>query len=237
MNSTLSDYFLIRRLLCGAIAAGILLVVSVSADADPTPGEIMPEVHYGPDDQWSYACYLPRAYREDRAWPILYCFSPGGNGRQFVEGFAEICEQHGWIVVGSNDSRNGLLQEDAVEAFWEETHERFAIDDERVYVSGFSGGSRVATWFGGEHEAVGHIAMGGVYDQKDLTIPLAEMAYVLLCGERCFNREEMEIARDALRQRDSPVMFNMYEGGHVLPPKNLTNAAVTWLDELADARQ
>jgi dienelactone hydrolase len=97
----------------------------------------------------SYALYLPRNYSTDRKWPVLYAFDPGARGQIPVERFREAAEKFGWILVGSNNSRNGEFQPsiDAWNAIVKDTHDRFAIDDGRVYLTGFSGGARLVFYF------------------------------------------------------------------------------------------
>ena len=59
-----------------------------------------------------------------------------------VELFKEPAEKLGYIVVGSNNSRNGPwgpIQE-AIQALWDDTHARFALDPRRFYTTGMSGG-------------------------------------------------------------------------------------------------
>jgi hypothetical protein len=48
-------------------------------------------------------------------------------------------ERYGWIVAGSNNSRNGpdVRLNEILSALWQDTHERLAIDDRRVYATGF----------------------------------------------------------------------------------------------------
>src|SRR5690349_6772025 len=109
-------------------------------------GQIVERIEALSDSSQSYALYLPSNYTADRKWPVLYAFDPGARGRIPVERFKAAAEKYGWIVVGSNNSRNGPL-EGAVKA-WNamqtDTHQRFAIDDERMYGTGFSGGARAA---------------------------------------------------------------------------------------------
>jgi len=180
----------------------------------------------------SYACYLPKNYDGKKKCPIIYCFSPNARGKLFVEGFSSICEKHGWIVVGSNDSKNGPQQTEAIKAMWDDTQKRLSIDTNRIYVSGFSGGSRVATWFGSIHKAKGHVAIGGVYCHLP---QLPRMSYFLICGTTDFNREEMEKAAKALKSRNVPTRIQVFQGGHTLPPKTITDTAIDWLESKAQA--
>jgi hypothetical protein len=59
------------------------------------------------DPAQKYACYVPKAYHKAKKWPILYCYSPNAEGGYFVDFYKEVCEEVGWIVVGSNNSKNG----------------------------------------------------------------------------------------------------------------------------------
>src|SRR6266436_6475138 len=99
----------------------------------------------GAPDQ-SYALYLPANYSIERKWPVLYAFDPGARGQIPVQRFKDAAERFGWIVVGSNNSRNGEFQPsiDAWNAIVKDTHQRFAIDNDRAYLAGFSDGARLA---------------------------------------------------------------------------------------------
>ena len=109
-------------------------------------GQIVERVEALSDSSQSYALYLPSNYTPNRKWPVLYAFDPAARGRVPVERFKEAAEKYGWIVLGSNNSRNGPwnVVVNAWNAMLTDTHQRFAIDDERSYATGFSGGARAA---------------------------------------------------------------------------------------------
>ena len=110
----------------------------------PAPGQIA-DVSSGSDAAQTYAMYLPSAYTPAKRWPIIYFFDPGGRGRRPVELYKDIAETYGFILAGSNNSRNFSSDEGkAVNAIWQDTHSRLALDERRSYASGFSGGARVA---------------------------------------------------------------------------------------------
>src|SRR5262245_33774455 len=94
------------------------------------------------DASQSYALYLPPNYAPDRQWPILYAFDPGARGVRPVERFKDAAERYGYIVVGSNNSRNGpgVPLTEIIRALFDDTQARFPIDQKRVYTTGFSGG-------------------------------------------------------------------------------------------------
>ena len=57
----------------------------------------------------SYWMFAPADYTADRAWPILYCLDPAARGRVPVDLFASAAEKAGFLVAGSNNSRNGPM--------------------------------------------------------------------------------------------------------------------------------
>src|SRR5882672_2139170 len=71
------------------------------------PGKIIEKVTISLDQSQSFALYLPSSYTPSRKWPIIYGFDPGARGLMAVEHFKDAAEKYGYIVVGSNSSRNG----------------------------------------------------------------------------------------------------------------------------------
>ena len=60
------------------------------------------------DTSQSYEVYLPSGYPAQKKWPVIFVFDPHGNGKLAVEHFKEAAEMFGYVVLGSNNSRNGL---------------------------------------------------------------------------------------------------------------------------------
>src|SRR5262245_55010456 len=78
----------------------------------------------------SYALFVPSSYTPQRQWPMLYCLDPGARGRMAVERFAAAAEKFGFLVAGSNNSRNGPFApaQEAIGLMVKDTHERLSID-------------------------------------------------------------------------------------------------------------
>ena len=95
---------------------GAVLLISVwlpSAFAgQPSPvlpvGQVIPEILCVADTSESYALYLPSNYSPDKRWPIIYAFDPVARGKLPVGLFKEAAEKYGYIVAGSNNSRNSI---------------------------------------------------------------------------------------------------------------------------------
>src|SRR5260221_4607901 len=77
---------------------------------------------------------------------MIVAFDPRARGRTAVERYQAAAESYGYIVAGSNNSRNGSWEVSmaAIEAMSADVYARFRIDDKRIYTAGTSGGARVA---------------------------------------------------------------------------------------------
>src|SRR5205085_8244542 len=101
---------------------------------------------------------------------ILYCLDPGARGRVPVERFAAAAEKYGYVVAGSNNSRNGPYQPiiEAVEAMVIDTHVRFTVDDRRLYAAGHSGGAIAALEWARNGKLAGVVACSNTHPASGL---------------------------------------------------------------------
>src|SRR5262245_5494578 len=133
------------------VLLGITCLTGIAVHSDElAKGQVIPKVVCQSDADQSYALYLPSNYSTGRKWPILYAFDPGARGSVPVERFKVAAEKVGFIVVGSNNSRNGPWEPtlNAIKAVVKDTQTRFSIDETRIYATGLSGGARVSCTFG-----------------------------------------------------------------------------------------
>src|SRR5436190_20532454 len=129
---------LVRQALRTLVA---LLVVAVASDPrrqDFQRGAIVDPVKCAADSAESYALYLPSTYAPERSWALLIAFHPAARGRSMVEKYQAAAEQYGYIVAGSNTSRNGpwSVSASAAQAMWTDVRQRFSIDPQRIYATG-----------------------------------------------------------------------------------------------------
>ena len=86
--------------------------IAVASD-EPQAGIISKKVVCKSNPEQSYAVYLPSTYSASRKWPLIAAFDPAARGNVPVEQFKDAAERYGYIVCGSNNSRNGPLQPSA----------------------------------------------------------------------------------------------------------------------------
>ncbi|MDP8979769.1 MAG: tetratricopeptide repeat protein [Acidobacteriota bacterium] len=217
-----------------ALVAMAAVLVNLAAQELPA-GRVIDRVAAQRDGQQSYALYLPSTYTSARSWPILYCLDPGARGRVPVERFAEAAEKFGFIVAGSNNSRNGPLApvQEAIQALVEDTTARFSIDPKRVFAAGLSGGARVALAWAENGKIAGVVACSAGFGKPELprNIPFTVFA---AAGFDDFNYHEVYAMSRDLAKRGVSNRFAAFEGGHEWLPASVAAAALAFFSgELA----
>ncbi|MCM3871108.1 MAG: hypothetical protein ND895_10500 [Pyrinomonadaceae bacterium] len=202
-------------------------------------GVVIDRVVSASDPTKSYALYLPTAYTTNnsgsatRKFPVIYCFDPAARGSVPVTRFKDAAEKYAYIVVGSNNSRNGPQQlSEIVRDLWADTHARFSIDDQRVYLAGFSGGARVAIsvafWL--KDRVAGVIACGAGFPPDVPTSSPRPFVLFAVAGTEDFNNPEVQSLVRKLEGSTPPSRLAVFEGGHAWLPLELATDAVEWLE-------
>jgi poly(3-hydroxybutyrate) depolymerase len=196
--------------------------------ADLPVGEVIDRVTCTADPTQSYALFVPAGYTPSRSWPVIFAFDPGGRGRTPVERYRPAAERFGYIVVGSNNSRNGSTEIPKIlAAMTDDVAARLAVDPKRVYLAGMSGGARVALGIAlASKDIAGVIASSAGYPDNRLrkTLPFPIFA---TAGTDDFNHLEM---RRLDRELTTPHRLAIFNGGHVWLSSELALQAVEWME-------
>ena len=206
----------------GHIAAGVVLA-NVRTLADATQ---------------SYALYLPSKYTTEKKWPIVYSFDPFARGKEAVELFREGAEQYGYILAGSNNSRNGSWKDEAkaADAMFRDTQERFSVDERMIYFGGLSGGARVAAQIALLCKCAAGVFLNGAgFDAA--TAPASGPAFAVFAttGTEDFNYPEVAQMDEKLAAA-YPHWLRIYDGPHQWAPKEVTAEALAWFRIVALGR-
>ncbi len=219
-------------------AASLALAVELCVSAAPSQtlqaGQVLEVVPTRANPTQSYALYLPSSYSADRAWPALIGFHPGARGLAIVETYREAAERFGFVVAGSNNSRNGPWDDSwrAASAMFQDLGQRVSVDARRLYLTGHSGGSRLALQIAlSNPQIAGVIASSAGYPDSR---PRASVSFPIFgtAGSEDFNYIEMRLLGRALK---SPHRIAVFEGGHTLPPHDVAMEALAWLELRATA--
>jgi dienelactone hydrolase len=215
------------------VPAAVTLTLALHAAAavaqDLPPGQVIDDVICAGDRTQSYAVYLPSNYSRERAWPLLMGFHPAARGRAIVDTYREAAEKYGYIVAGSNNSRNGPWEVSmaAVRAMSADIEQRLSVDANRLYLTGHSGGTRVAMQVALDSKIVaGVIASSAGYPDSK---PRKAVPFVIFgtAGTEDFNYIELRLLDRALT---TPHRVAIFEGGHTLPPADVALEAIEWLE-------
>lgn len=200
----------------------------------PTPGRITERVVCQNNSDQTYALYLPSNYSYSQKWPLVAAFDPGARGKLPVEHFKEAAERYGFIVCGSNNSRNGPMPPtgEAAKAMLGDVAARFSIDDKRVYLAGFSVGARAATalamFFNGQ--IAGVIGCGAGFAEGLNVNPSLSFVYYGTVGTDDFNYPEMKQLDRTLEQAHIAHHIAVFEGGHEWAPNEACVSAIEWIE-------
>jgi hypothetical protein len=216
-------------LFCFAAAPGIY-----SQNVDFETGVIIDSVSVK-NSKETYALYLPKAFDKNKPASLVLIFDPGARGKSGIQPFIEAAETYNYILVCSNDSKNGPFETNLniVNRLFKGVFAKFTINEERIYTAGFSGGSRLASALAVLSKKIeGVIACGAGFSSYLLHKPMekADYSFVGLIGEQDMNYQEMLSAQDWL---DGLQIYNelfINGDGHSWPSSDQILKAFDWLE-------
>jgi hypothetical protein len=183
----------------------------------------------------SYALYLPEQYDSKKSWPVILIFDPGARGRTGISTFLEAGRKYGFILACSNNSHNGPIGDNfaSAAAMLRDVTERFTIDTRRIYVSGFSGGSRFAIAYTVKEKRIsGVIGCGaGLYNDRNYLPQInSNFIYYGLVGTRDMNYLEMCDLPGFFSSKTRVTSYlRTFSGEHQWPASDQITEAVEWV--------
>jgi predicted esterase len=209
---------------------GSFALTAHAADQNLQTGVILPKVVTQEIAGQSYALYLPTEYTPAKRWPIVYAFDPAARGVMPVELMKNAAEQYGYIIAGSNNSRNGSvkIESDAAQAILQDTHARLSIDDGRVYFAGFSGGARLAAVIAQRCKCAAGVILAGAGFQPGSQMTRDSFAVFSAVGSYDFNYGEVIELDSALQVLNAPHFLRRFDGPHQWPPAAFFDEALPW---------
>ena len=210
--------------------------LALAQEASLRPGQVIEKVTCYVDHTETYSLYLPSDYTPAKKWPIIYAFDPMAQGKVPVEKYKDLAEQYGYILVASNNSRNGSWYNSisAAQAMWQDTHVRFSLAPRRAYTMGFSGGARVACVPGRmvPGEVAGVIGMGAGFPLGEGQGPSAGVPFIYYgaVGIRDFNYPELMQLDRTLTGLNIVHRVEVFDGGHDWAPPTVFAQAIEWME-------
>lgn len=199
-------------------------------------GVIVRKVLCAKQPEQSYALFVPSSYTPSRAWPVVFVFDPAARGSLPLEAMNGAAERHGFLLAGSNNSRNGPWKPEleAAQAMVEDVRGRFAIDDRRVYFAGFSGGARVAAALAIRCRCGAGVLLDGAGFPPDSSAsPEAPFAVFSAAGYDDFNFPEVVRLDESLEKLHFPHALGFFKGPHEWAPGTVMEDAFGWFRLIA----
>src|SRR3989339_594623 len=179
-----------------------------------------------------YASYLPKQYDSKAKLPVIFFFDPHGEGSLPLKKYQSLADTYGYIFIGSNNIKNGLSGTYCTQVFQlllKETQVRFHIDEENIFTSGFSGGSKMAILFAQQfREVAGVIGCGGSLPFSTDQSP--GFYYDGIVGATDFNYLEMQQSFSVYDQMGYDYTSVVFNGGHQWPPLAAMDQALTGIE-------
>jgi hypothetical protein len=110
-------------------------------------GEVYPSVVCEQDPSQAYSLYLPKNYSDSVKFPVVIFFDPHGSGAFPVGLYKSLADRFGYVLMGSNNSKNGLQFDQTnviANSLISESVSKFSGYKRNISLAGFSGGAKVA---------------------------------------------------------------------------------------------
>ena len=202
-------------------------------DTSSAKGVILPDIKTRTDSTISFALYLPSGYNVSKNWPAIFIFDAQARGKLPLELYKDLAEKYGYILIGSNNSKNRTdwtVNKEEIRKLMSDVLGRFAIDLQRVNTMGFSGGARVACLVAVDLAKIQGV-IGCAAGFPELNKPIDNhFCYIGFSGNEDFNRVEMIKLNENLVSAGLPYYIRFYKGKHDWPPAGIMNEGFLWLE-------
>ena len=194
----------------------------------------------------TYELFVPVRKDAKKPAPAILFISAGDEPGGW-KAFETLCKDKGFVFIGVRGAGNNVPGPKRVRIVLDcldDARRQIPLDPDRTYVSGFSGGGRIACavafalpeHFGG---IIPLCAGGDLRDEQWLRFRAADrLSAAVITGETDFNRGEIERWKGPMWKElgiRTKVWTQPKMAHAVSPPATLADA-VTWLDEAADSR-
>ena len=182
----------------------------------------------------SFQLYLPKNYDSTKNSAVIFIFDPVARGKIGIEVFKEAAEKFNYILVCSNNSKNGPVDNnfEIANRIFVHIFSEFNIDSKQIYTAGFSGGSRLAISIAVlTNDIQGVIGCGAGFMSDNFQNPIPNsFSYIGLVGDEDMNYQEMHNHQKWLNKFSIDNELLTYQDGHRWPQQKQILRAFGWLE-------
>lgn len=196
-------------------------------------GKVLTGIKCNADTTVSYALYIPPAYERGKKWPLIIAFDPHAAGRLPVSLLREEAGKRGFLVAGSENSKNGMAFNESISIYnrmLNDIKARFNIDTSLIYTLGFSGGGRVAGSLAMSEGGIAGVVSCGAGLSSTGQPPRQPFSFLGVAGTGDFNWWELATLDPQLEEAGFTHHFLDFEGKHEWPPKSIVPDIMDWIE-------
>src|SRR5690348_4103149 len=182
---------------------------------------IISKVICASDPSMSYALYIPSS-KNGNPLPVVYFFDPHGDGLLPVKKYKSLADSFHFILAGSNNSKNGNNLDDAGNIFTamkEDLAKRTKVNPNRIYLCGFSGGAKVATYLALHFPEIKGIIANGAGLEDITHAGDFTFSYTAIAGEGDLNMTDLASIDNFLDKTNTHHRIIYFDGIHEWAPE------------------
>ena len=170
------------------------------------------------DSKNTYEVYIPERVNTIDKLPLLVIIDAHGSGKFALEKFKQSANQYRAVLVASNLIKNGFEgYEGAIQKLIEDVRQKYPVG-KTVFMTGFSGGARMALGYALSHQVNGLILCGALANSNQINA--LHCPVISISGMDDFNF--METAQYLFQKQSTPGNLKI----------ELTNASHNWPDSV-----
>lgn len=210
---------------------GRVFMAAAQAPNSFEAGKLIDPVICKADATQSYAVYIPTKGNAN-ALPIVYFFDSHGSGALPLNKYRSLAETYGFILVGSNNSKNGndwSTTEKIGQQLLADTKDRLKINGNRIYTCGFSGGAKVAGYMAIQHPEIKGVIAGGAGLPDGVQAEDFNFSFTAIAGEGDMNLTELVAISNELDKTRTRHHIIFFDGKHEWAPVKIMDMAFAGL--------
>ncbi len=192
-----------------------------------TPGELIPKVNCISNSAYSFALYVPQQFDTTKKYPLMVIFDAHADGVLPLHNYKELADKYHYILIGSNDSKNGNDQQTTsaiISDLLNSAKQILPVDEKRIYAGGFSGGGRVASMMSFGNVVSGLVTCGAGIPPNAWT-RLPPFCVVGIAGDGDMNLSEVAQAQINVTEIRNRFYSVRFDGKHEWPPQSIFEEA------------
>jgi hypothetical protein len=194
----------------------------------------------GLNPKTSYIVYIPDKLDMKKRHPWILALSPDGNGAAAVSAMRQGCDDNGWILIASNNSKNGVsctISDPLLLDTINTSIRTLAVDPANLYTGGLSGGAMVSHYLITRHPQLfkGAVINCGMISRdwgKELGYPSGKNI-VFMTNPQDFRYKEIAADFQYVTSHGCNARWLEFPGGHRWAPPQSYSAAFKWLNQQA----